>query len=250
MCFIIADRARLVLLCLCHCQPKRLPHRPLRSSRVCSPIRCQPELYHSRHACIQLTSDQPLSSAPSSGLVSRQPLQDQDRDRAQSPSLRTYGTFGKIQSSLDKRGDVLAPAASSTTDKESDLFSNLEASPRSRQEQYQKQHNQHLLPPQPHHPSQHQHHHQQQYQQQGHQVAASQDRQDAIEAVAAPNAGPTDPVWDMGTSLSLAYENSSPTGLGIASGWGDGTFNFSMIPSQSDWVSQSLDFDFGYSGMS
>lgn len=55
--------------------------------------------------------------------------------------------------------------------------------------------------------------------------------------------------WDFSSSLNLAYDNASPSGLGIASGWGDGTFNFSMMPSQSDWISQSLDFDFIYSDL-
>ena len=62
---------------------------------------------------------------------------------------------------------------------------------------------------------------------------------------------PPDTSWDMSAaSLDLTYDNYSPSGLGIASGWADGTLNFSMMPSQSDWISQSLDFDFGYSGVS
>ena len=39
-------------------------------------------------------------------------------------------------------------------------------------------------------------------------------------------------------------EGFSPTELMMASGWGDGTLNFSMMPSQFNWMSQSLDTDF------
>ena len=41
-----------------------------------------------------------------------------------------------------------------------------------------------------------------------------------------------------------AYETYSPNELGVAPAWGDGTLNFSMTPTQFDWINQSLGFDF------
>ena len=45
----------------------------------------------------------------------------------------------------------------------------------------------------------------------------------------------------------LAYETYSPNELGVASAWGDGLLNFSMMPVQFDWINQSLGFDFNNS---
>ncbi|KAI5459522.1 fungal-specific transcription factor domain-containing protein [Mariannaea sp. PMI_226] len=139
--------------------------------------------------------------------------QPQDQSRAESPSLRTYGTFGKIQSSLDRRGDLLAPAASSSTDRDSDLFSNLDPSPTSTAIE----------------------------------EAIYRDlplRADPVLAEILP-AGVVSRPWDMGLStIDLTHDNFSPSDLGIAPGWQDGMFNFSMMPSQMDWINQSLDFDF------
>lgn len=53
--------------------------------------------------------------------------------------------------------------------------------------------------------------------------------------------------WNVDSSMPH-NDGFSPQELGIASGWGDGTLNFSMMPSQFDWINQSLNFDFGNVG--
>lgn len=125
--------------------------------------------------------------------------------RASSPSLRTYGTFGRIQSSLALREDVNAPAASTVNDKESDLFVNL--SPSAGRSQL------------------------------------SEATQPGINGVVPDTEGPS---WSLNPPF-IPYETYSPGDAAMASGWGDGTLNFSMMPLQFDWMHQSLGFDFDIS---
>lgn len=163
-----------------------------------------------------------MSSPPSTPI----PQQPQDRERAESPSLRTYGTFGRIQNSLARRRDVLAPAVSVTTDKESDLFHNFSPPANNTTDSPQQ------MPPAP--PSD---------------VAHAAE---PVPIAAPPPPPPHEPDWGMDSSAAsaypyLAYETYSPNEFGVASAWGDGTLNFSMMPAQFDWVNQSLGFDFNNS---
>ncbi|KAL1893716.1 hypothetical protein Sste5346_006216 [Sporothrix stenoceras] len=160
-------------------------------------------------------------------------------DRAASPSLRTYGTFGRIQSSLACRKDVLAPAASTATDKESDLFQHYGGGEGGGDEEGNRPREE-VLPP----------------------SALPPDLSAIIRPPVLPTAGlppeGTDEAWRLNGGWSQpptqqpppqpygypAYETYSPNELGVASAWGDGTLNFSMTPTQFDWINQSLGFDF------
>lgn len=125
-------------------------------------------------------------------------------ERESSPSLRTYGTFGRIQSSLAVRKDILAPPVSTTSEKESDLFTNFETS-------HVDSHG--SLP-------------------EGPQLGAPM----------------TDAAW-MVNGSPFSYQNYPGNDFGIAPGWDDGTLNFSMMPSQYDWISQSLGAEFGFGAL-
>ncbi|CAK7200721.1 hypothetical protein SEUCBS139899_003420 [Sporothrix eucalyptigena] len=166
------------------------------------------------------------------------------RERAASPSLRTYGTFGRIQSSLACRKDVLTPAASTATDKESDLFHHYnlreDGEQRRREEDPQRDNALTVAPSG---------------------VSLPPDLSAIIsQPVQSGGAAPEDPWPLQGTNTTTwpsgfpdqptapygypAYETYSPNELGVASAWGDGTLNFSMTPTQFDWINQSLGFDF------
>ncbi|ERS95110.1 hypothetical protein HMPREF1624_08602 [Sporothrix schenckii ATCC 58251] len=168
-------------------------------------------------------------------------------DRAASPSLRTYGTFGRIQSALACRRDVLAPAASTATDKESDLFQHYGDGARDGDDQPSSP----VSPVSPVLP------------------ALSTIRSPVLAAptaalptestdewrldgpwqTAQPAAQPTvqppvQPTVQPPPQPYYPYETYSPNEMGVASAWGDGTLNFSMTPTQFDWINQSLGFDF------
>lgn len=166
------------------------------------------------------------------------------RERAASPSLRTYGTFGRIQSALACRKDVLAPAASTATDKESDLFQHYGGG----EEDVGAHQREDTMAPA---------------------VPLPPDLSAIISHPVLPTAelGGTAEAdhawrlhgqWPQPTQVQPppppppqappygypAYETYSPNELGVASAWGDGTLNFSMTPTQFDWINQSLGFDF------
>ena len=170
-----------------------------------------------------------LSSSPSTPVLQ----QPQERERAASPSLRTYGTFGRIQNSLARRRDVLAPAVSTTTDKESDLFHNFSPPADNPIDSPQK------VPPGP--PSD-----------VVQAAAQSELLSDLPSAGLAPPPPPHESAWGIDSSTAsaypyLAYETYSSNELGVASAWGDGELNFSMMPAEFDWINQSLGFDFNSS---
>lgn len=56
--------------------------------------------------------------------------------------------------------------------------------------------------------------------------------------------GLVDPLWGLDATAYAPLEGLSPGDFGMGSGWGDGTLNFSMMPLQFDWITQSLGFDF------
>ncbi|OAA65777.1 Transcription factor [Niveomyces insectorum RCEF 264] len=173
-------------------------------------------------------------------------------------------------SALASRKDILAPAASTATDEESDLFHNYNAADTSREQRNEEERQQQQQQ------EQNQHH------EQRHQAASLTD------AGAFPGISPLAPVlgvenhgsdvandvradaasssttaadddssvWRLGAPWAPpppvyghpAYETYSPNELGVASAWGDGTLNFSMTPTQFDWINQSLGFDFNNGG--
>lgn len=157
-----------------------------------------------------------LSSAPSTPVLP----QPQELERAASPSLRTYGTFGRIQNSLARRRDALAPAVSTTTDKESDLFHNYSPpadDPINSPQQVP------LGPPSD--------------VIQG--AAQSNDLSDLPPAALAPPPA-HESAWLIDSSAAsaypyLAYETYSSNELGMVSTWGDGALNFSMMPAEFEF---------------
>ncbi|KAJ5212495.1 uncharacterized protein N7498_004141 [Penicillium cinerascens] len=125
-----------------------------------------------------------------------------------SPSLRTYGTFGRIQNSLASRRHI-DPVAPTPIEKGSNPFSHSSATLAYGQPLSKAVDTAQLPPPPPPPPP--------------------------LQQVAGIGDG-----WDLDVACLAGQPFGDDDVEMLASGWGDGTLTFSMEPEQMDWINQSL----------